>query len=56
MEVKTDCFAYNSLTKQCTCLNELYCKKEKCHFYKDTQHMNRAHIESAIRSYANAKR
>ena len=30
--VKTDCFAYKK--GNCTALNDLYCAKEKCSFYK----------------------
>lgn len=30
--VKTDCFAYKN--HNCTVLNDLYCAKEKCSFYK----------------------
>lgn len=38
--VKTDCFAYyeatvgNSTRRKCLALNELYCRKEECKFYK----------------------
>ena len=51
-KVRCDCFAYNISNKSCTALKELYCKKEKCSFYQDKEHMNRAHIESAIRNYS----
>lgn len=30
--VKTDCFAYKN--HNCIALNDLYCTKEKCSFYK----------------------
>jgi len=34
-EVKTDCFAYNAaIVRKCTALDELYCAKEECKFYK----------------------
>lgn len=35
-EVKRDCFAYNkgSYSKPCIALDDLYCKKEECKFYK----------------------
>ena len=33
--VKLDCFAYDKDKVECKCLNELYCEKEKCRFYKD---------------------
>jgi hypothetical protein len=29
---KKDCFAYNG--KECKALNDLYCKYQKCSFYK----------------------
>lgn len=35
--VKTDCFAYREgviEARACDALRELYCKKEKCNFYK----------------------
>lgn len=31
-EIKKDCFAYKN--NNCTALNDLYCAKEKCSFYK----------------------
>lgn len=31
-DVKTDCFAYKN--GHCVALNDLYCAKEKCSFYK----------------------
>lgn len=36
-EVKTDCFAYKAGKSDkyaCTALNDLYCRKEECGFYK----------------------
>lgn len=37
--VKEDCFAYKN--KTCSALNELYCKKEECKFYKtDAQRLS----------------
>ena len=55
MEIKTDCFAWNSSKKECRCLNDVYCAKEKCNFYQDKQHINQTYIESAIRSYSRGK-
>ena len=52
MEVKEDCFAYDQEHKECTALNDLYCKKEKCKFYKNKKQMTQAHITSSIRNYA----
>lgn len=31
---KKDCFAYNSDKDSCNALKQLYCKSEKCSFYK----------------------
>ena len=55
MGIKTECFAYDTKEKGCRCLKELYCQKEKCHFYKDKTQINQAHINSAIRSYSKGK-
>ena len=35
-EPKQDCFAYSKISdvESCRALNELYCKKEECRFYK----------------------
>lgn len=35
-EVKTDCFGYKNKNgrQDCTALRKLYCKTEKCPFYK----------------------
>ena len=33
-EVKTDCFAYNKELNRCNALDSLFCKREKCNFYK----------------------
>lgn len=36
--IHKDCFAYqNSSPKGCAVLNELYCKSEKCKFYKQSR-------------------
>lgn len=32
--VKTDCFGYIKEKEKCNALNELYCKKDICKFYK----------------------
>jgi len=35
MSIKTDCFAYSNKTESgCNALKRLYCKEEKCKFYK----------------------
>lgn len=31
---KTDCFAYSEAKRTCTALKRLYCKSERCGFYK----------------------
>ena len=33
-QVKTDCFGYDKANKKCAALKELYCKTEKCNFFK----------------------
>ena len=41
--VRTDCFAYvkGYLIGECDALRELYCKREKCKFYKNRdEYMN----------------
>lgn len=44
---KKDCFAYKD--KKCCALNELYCKKEDCNFYRNDIKMS--DIERSIRKY-----
>ena len=44
---KKDCFAYKD--KKCCALNELYCKKESCNFYRNDIKMS--DIESSVRRY-----
>lgn len=46
-EIKTDCFAYNgnSKSKPCIALDELYCKKEQCNFYKTKVDRQREKLE-----------
>ena len=56
MEVKEDCFAYDSKYKQCDALNDLYCKKENCRFYKSKETLSKSQIESSIRNYTLNKR
>lgn len=36
-KVKEDCFAYNSIKKECIGLDKLYCKREKCKFYRSKE-------------------
>lgn len=36
-EIHKDCFAYRSSKKDCSALDELYCKKEECRFYKKSE-------------------
>lgn len=33
-EVKEDCIMYSKVKEDCTALNDLYCQKENCKFYK----------------------
>ena len=42
--VREDCFGYNVAGKCCNALNELYCKTEKCGFYK-TREQHKAEQE-----------
>lgn len=42
--VREDCFGYNAAGKCCNALNELYCKTEKCGFYK-TREQHKAEQE-----------
>lgn len=39
MEIKKDCFAYDKTENRPTCmaLDELYCTKEECKFYKTAE-------------------
>lgn len=49
---KTDCFAYPEAGKsQCYALNDLYCKKEKCSFYRPNTEITKAQIERELRGY-----
>lgn len=49
-----DCFAY--IVKNghagCKALKELYCKNEKCNFYKKRSQINMNQIEEDIKKYA----
>lgn len=49
---KIDCFAYRDRGKcsGCKALKRLYCKEEKCEFYRND--INEAEIERDIREYA----
>ena len=33
-EARKDCFAYDKERNNCKALNDLYCRREKCKFYK----------------------
>ena len=39
IEVKTDCFGYKKTERgeNCMALKQLYCKNEKCRFYKKSK-------------------
>lgn len=49
-----DCFAYvvKNGHAGCKALNELYCKNEKCNFYKKRGQVNMNQIEEDIKKYA----
>lgn len=51
-EEQLDCFARKEKEDgvECTALNEMYCKKEKCRFYRND--IKRSEIERSIRLYA----
>jgi hypothetical protein len=50
---KEDCFAYVNRQgyKGCRALNELYCNKEECKFYKKETEINVDQINKAIIAY-----
>ena len=50
---KEDCFAYVNRQgyKECRALNELYCNKEECKFYKKETEINVDQINKAIIAY-----
>ena len=52
MEIKEDCFAYDKEHHDCTALTDLYCKKEKCKFYKNEHQISKKYIEACIKRYA----
>ena len=45
MEIKKDCFAYDCQKNKCKALKKLYCKTEKCNFYKSKYEFNWEKIE-----------
>ena len=47
-EVKTDCFGYKS-DRECRALNELFCRREDCAFYK-----TKAQYEEDLKKYPKA--
>ena len=44
-EIKTDCFAYKEKLKKCVALDDLYCKREECKFYKSKSQKGREEKE-----------
>lgn len=46
-EIKTDCFAYDATLahRHCTALEELYCQKGQCNFYKTKIQREREKLE-----------
>jgi hypothetical protein len=46
-EVKKDCFAFKN--GDCIALNDLYCAKEKCSFYKSKEEYNNGLLQSKNR-------
>ena len=55
---KTDCFAcvYKQGHKGCRALNELYCQKEECRFYKKETEININQINKAIMEYEEGRK
>lgn len=51
MEIRKDCYAYNTYKNKCRALNDLYCQKEKCRFYKSNTELNWEDIEDELRKY-----
>lgn len=51
---KKDCFAFieTNAHQECKALKELYCKNEKCNFYKKRSQVNINQIEEDIKKYA----
>lgn len=48
IEIKKDCFAYDGTKTEeyaCSALNNLYCKNEKCNFYKSKHKQSTEHVE-----------
>lgn len=52
--IKEDCFSYVEKNKHqgCRALNDLYCKKEECKFYKRKCEVSIEKIEEDIKNYA----
>lgn len=51
-QIKEDCFAYNKEKNRCNALIDLFCRNEKCRFYKKKNKMSEKYIESAIKNYS----
>ena len=51
IEIKEDCFACDKEHHKCNALNDLYCEKEKCRFYKNKNEINESEIERSIKAY-----
>lgn len=49
-----DCFAFVEKNghQGCRALNDLYCKKEECKFYKSREDIDTAKIEEDIKNYS----
>lgn len=42
-KVNTDCFGYSKLKEDCAILKKLYCRNEKCKFYKTRKEFELGH-------------
>lgn len=53
-----NCFAYTTKNghADCMALKELYCKREKCNFYKHRADVNIEEIKEDIRNYISYKK
>lgn len=56
--IRKDCFAFADFkgTWKCTALNDLYCSKEDCAFYKPSKDVDFHKMGAAIRNYTNNDR
>ena len=56
MEVKENCFAYNTKQNKCMALRDTYCTVEKCNFYKPETEVDKSEIKRSINIYSKYKK